>query len=138
MLAGMRPFVGPHELKSLLGNGPHRLDVLLKAQIEHRPHMQTADGRVRIPGAAGSVLLENIGQPLVYSARCSSGTAQSSRRRPVFPASFMDIMMLRPAVRISLMAVCSFGSSTSMTPPHSALGLSQRKPRSADQFVEPQ
>ena len=66
----------------------------------------------------------------VYSARCSSGTAQSSTKEIGFPSSFIDIMMLRPEVRTSAIAACSFGSSTSTTPPHFAPALSQAKPRS--------
>ncbi len=46
------------------------------------------------------------------------------------PASFIDIMMLRPAVRTSVMPACNFGSSTSTTPPHLAPLLSQAMPRS--------
>jgi hypothetical protein len=46
----------------------------------------------------------------VYSARFSTGTAQSSTKDTGFPSSFIDIMMLRPAVRVSLIAACSFGS----------------------------
>ena len=63
MLAGMGAFVCADKVEGFLGNRTHRLDVLVKAQIEHRPHMQAADGCVRIPGAAGAVLLENVGQP---------------------------------------------------------------------------
>ena len=52
------------------------------------------------------------------------------------PSSFIDIMMLRPAVRISVIAVCSAGSSTSTTPPHAPV-LSQRQAEIAHQLVEP-
>src|SRR5258707_861495 len=65
----------------------------------------------------------------VYSARCSSGTAQSSTKETGFPSSFIDIMMLRAAVRVSPMAACSFGSKISTTPPHLAPSLSQPSPR---------
>ena len=37
----------------------------------------------------------------VYSARCSSGTAQSSMKDTGLPSPFIDIMMLRPALRTS-------------------------------------
>ena len=53
------------------------------------------------------------------------------------PSSFIDIMMLRPAVRISVMAACSLGSSTSTTPPHAAPVLSQPRPRSPISSLEP-
>ena len=66
----------------------------------------------------------------MYSARCSSGTAQSSTKETGFPSSFIDIMMLRPEVRTSVIAVCKLGSSTSTTPPHFAPLLSKPKPRS--------
>ena len=39
------------------------LTSLLEPQVEHRPHMQAADRGVRIPGAAGAVLLEDVGEP---------------------------------------------------------------------------
>src|SRR5262245_59188169 len=37
----------------------------------------------------------------VYSARCSSGTAQSSMKETGFPSPFIDIMMFKPALRTS-------------------------------------
>ena len=46
------------------------------------------------------------------------------------PSSFIDIMMLRPEVRTSVIAACNSGLSTSTTPPHFAPLLSQPKPRS--------
>ena len=130
VLAGMRALVGAHHVEGLLGDGAHRRDVLLEPQVEHRPHVQAADRGMRVPGAAGAVLLEDVGEPRVYSARCSSGTAQSSTKETGLPASFIDIMMLRPAVRISVIAVCSLGSSTSITPPHLAPLWPQPRPRS--------
>src|SRR6516225_10026473 len=66
----------------------------------------------------------------VYSARCDSGTAQSSTKETGLPSSFIDIIMLRPAVRISVTAACSFGSNISSTPPHFAPLLFQPRPRS--------
>src|SRR5262252_4842063 len=42
----------------------------------------------------------------------------------------LNIMMSRPAVRTSVIAPCSLGSSTSTTPPRCAPSLSQAKPRS--------
>ncbi len=62
VLAGMRALVGAHQVERLLGDRPHRLDVLLKPQIQDRPHMQAADRGMRIPGAARAVLLENVRQ----------------------------------------------------------------------------
>ena len=52
MLAGMGALVCAHKVERLLGNRAHRLDVLVEAQIQDRPHMQAADGRVCVPGAA--------------------------------------------------------------------------------------
>ena len=63
MLARVRAFVGAHEFESLLGNRPHRLDVLLEPQVQHRPYVQAADRCVRVPGAARAVLLEDVGEP---------------------------------------------------------------------------
>ena len=56
----------------------------------------------------------------VYSARCSSGTAQSSTKETGLPASFIDIITLRPAARTSPIAVCNVASITSTTPPQRA------------------
>ena len=52
------------------------------------------------------------------------------------PSSFIDIMMLRPAVRTSVIAACSSGSSTSTTPPRLAPRLSQPIAEIAHQFVK--
>ena len=43
----------------------------------------------------------------VYSARCSSGTAQSSMKLTGLPSPFRLIMMLRPALRTSHSAFCA-------------------------------
>ena len=43
----------------------------------------------------------------VYSARCSSGTAQSSMNDTGLPSPFIDIMMLRPAFLTSHTSLCS-------------------------------
>src|SRR5207244_8091876 len=61
VLARVRAFVGAHELKSLLGNGPHCLDVILEAQVQHRPYVEAPYRCVRVPGAARAVLLVTIG-----------------------------------------------------------------------------
>ena len=63
VLARMRALVGLHHVEGFLGDRAHRLDVVLEPQVEHRPHMQAADRGVRIPGAAGAVLLEDGGEP---------------------------------------------------------------------------
>ena len=63
VLAGMRALVVAHHRERLLGDGAHRLDVLLQPQVEHRAHMQAADRGVRVPGAARAVLLEHLGEP---------------------------------------------------------------------------
>src|SRR5262249_49316427 len=52
VLAGMGALVGPHQLEGLFGDGAHRLDVVLEAQVEHGAHVQAADRGMRIPGAA--------------------------------------------------------------------------------------
>ena len=53
----------------------------------------------------------------VYSARCSSGTAQSSMKETGLPSPFIDIMMLRPALRTSQSAFCCVASVISTTLP---------------------
>ena len=53
----------------------------------------------------------------VYSARCSSGTAQSSMKDTGLPSPLIDIMMLRPALRTSHSAFCCFSSVISTTLP---------------------
>ena len=63
VLAGVRALVFAHERERLLGDGAHRLDVLVEPQVQDRPHMQAADRSVGVPGAAGAVLLEHLGQP---------------------------------------------------------------------------
>ncbi len=52
-----------------------------------------------------------------YSARCSSGTAQSSMKDTGFPSPFMLIMMLSPALRTSQSAFCGPGSAIGTTLP---------------------
>jgi hypothetical protein len=43
----------------------------------------------------------------VYSARCSSGTAQSSMNETGLPSPFIDIMMFSPAFLTSQISRCS-------------------------------
>jgi len=62
VLARMGALVGAHQFEGLFGDGAHRLDVVLEAQVEHGTHMQAADRRMRIPGAARAVLGENVGE----------------------------------------------------------------------------
>ena len=63
VLAGMRALVFAHQREGFLGDGAHRLDVLLQLQIQHGPHMQAAFGGVRIHRAAGAVLGKHLAQP---------------------------------------------------------------------------
>ena len=67
----------------------------------------------------------------VKSARSSRWTAQSSTNETGFPSDFIDIMMLRPWVRTSVIFACSAWSGASRTPPWCFPGSFQRKPRSA-------
>ncbi len=53
----------------------------------------------------------------VYSARCCSGTAQSSMKLTGLPSPFRLIMMLRPALRTSHSAFCGASSLISTTLP---------------------
>ena len=53
----------------------------------------------------------------VYSARCSSGTAQSSMKDTGLPSPFIDIMMFSPALRTSQTAFCCGASAISTTLP---------------------
>ena len=78
------------------------LDVELLLQVEHRPHMQAcrprhARTRCRRCRASRTPAVSRS----VYSARSSSATAQSSMKETGFPSPFIDIMMLRPALRTS-------------------------------------
>ena len=52
-----------------------------------------------------------------YSARCSSGTAQSSMNDTGLPSPFMLIMMLSPALRTSHSAFCAAASVMRTTLP---------------------
>src|SRR5262249_28515880 len=49
VLAGMRALVFTHHGERLFGDRAHRLDVLVEAQIQYRPHVQAADPAVRLP-----------------------------------------------------------------------------------------
>ena len=53
----------------------------------------------------------------VYSARCSSGTAQSSMKLTGLPSPLRLIMMLSPALRTSHSAFCGASSDISTTLP---------------------
>ena len=63
MFAGMRALVVAHHREGFLGDGAHRLDVLVEPQIEHRTHVQAAGAGMRIPGAARAVLFEDFTEP---------------------------------------------------------------------------
>ena len=52
------------------------------------------------------------------------------------PSSFIDIMMLRPAVRTSVMPAWNFRSSTSTTPPHLGAALIPGDAEIAEQFAK--
>ncbi len=64
VLAGMRALVVAHHREGFLGDGAHRLHVLLLPQVQHRAHVQAADRGVRVPGAARAVLLEHLREAL--------------------------------------------------------------------------
>ena len=53
----------------------------------------------------------------VYSAKWTSGTAQSSMKLTGLPSPFKLIMMFRPALRTSHKAFCGASSSISTTEP---------------------
>ena len=101
VLAGIGALVLLHQRAGFLGDGAHLLRAVA-AHVEHRAHVQRAHRGVRVPGAARAVLLEHRASAAsVYSARCSSGTAQSSMKDTGLPSPFIDIMMFRPALRTS-------------------------------------
>ena len=81
VLAGMRALVVAHHREGFLGDGAHRLHVLLLAQVQHRAHMQAADRGVRVPGAARAVLLEHLASGATCSPRGTSAAPRSPRRR---------------------------------------------------------
>ena len=114
------------------------LHVLVEPQVEHRPHMQAADRGMRVPGAARAVLREDLGEPRrVVGEMRAAARRNPRRRRPAFPRSFIDIMMLRPGgahLRDRRPAVS--GSSTSTTPPHWARSLVPAETEIADQLAE--
>ena len=56
----MRALVGAHQRKRLLGNGAHRLHVLVEPQVQHGSHVEASNRRVRVPGAARPVALEEL------------------------------------------------------------------------------
>ena len=84
-----------------------------RAHVEDRPHVQRADRGMRIPGAARAVARNTSVSASVYSARCSSGTAQSSMKLTGLPSPFRLIMMLRPALRTSHRFFCGASSGIS-------------------------
>ena len=59
VLAGVGAAVLAHHLEALLGDGPHAPRAVLGLQIDDRAHVQGADRRVRVPGAAGAVTGED-------------------------------------------------------------------------------
>ncbi len=61
VLAAVRALVAAHERRRLLGDRAH-LRRAVAPHVEDRPHVQRADRRVRVPGAARSVAREHLGQ----------------------------------------------------------------------------
>src|SRR5262249_59824668 len=60
MLARVRTFVFAHHRERLFGDLAHGMHVFLLAQIQDWSHMQASGTRMRIPGAARSVLFKNL------------------------------------------------------------------------------
>ena len=61
MLTGKRALVAAHQFTGFQRNRPH-LRRALQAHVKDRSHMQSADRRVGVPGAARSVLVKHLGQ----------------------------------------------------------------------------
>ena len=61
MLAAEGALVLAHQRAGFFGDGAH-LGGAVAAHVEDRPHVQRADRRVRVPGAAGAVPREHFGQ----------------------------------------------------------------------------
>ena len=59
VLAAVRALVLADEIETFLGDCTHPLDVRPILHVEDRAHMQAAHRRVRVPGAARSVALED-------------------------------------------------------------------------------
>jgi hypothetical protein len=59
VLAAVAALVGADEVEALFRNGAHRLHVGGALHVEHGPHVQAADGSVRIVGRARAVPLED-------------------------------------------------------------------------------
>ena len=60
----MGAFVLAYHGKCFLGDGAHFPDVALVLHVEHRANVQAADGGMRVEGASGVVLAEDVGQPV--------------------------------------------------------------------------
>ena len=132
VLAGMRALVLAHHREGFLGDGAHRLDVLLELQVEHRAHMQAAFGGVRIHGAAGAVFGEDGVEPLgvVGEMRQRHRAILDERDRlALLLHRHHDVEAGGAETRRSRSAAQA--SMISTTPPHLRCGWSQPKPRSA-------
>ena len=117
VLAAEGALVLAHQRAGLFGDRAH-LGRAVGAHVEDGPHVQRADRRVRVPGAAAAVLARTPAvSASVYSARCSSGTAQSSMKLTGLPSPLRLIMMLRPALRTSHRFFCGASSGISTTLP---------------------
>ncbi len=64
VLARVRALVFLHERAGFLRDRAHRWRAVRGAHVEHGPHVQAADRRVRVPGAARAVLLEHAREPV--------------------------------------------------------------------------
>ena len=62
VLAGVRAAVLADQLERFLGDRAQLSDVFVVLDVEHRAHVQTPDGRVRIPGSVRSVLFKDLRQ----------------------------------------------------------------------------
>ena len=62
VLAGMAALVGADQRHRLLGDRAHRAHVLLELEVQDRADVQAADRGVGVPGAAGAVAGEDLGQ----------------------------------------------------------------------------
>ena len=61
VLAGVGALVAAHQLGRLLGDRAHAHRAVA-LHVEHRAHVQAAHRGVRVPGALGAVLAEDLGQ----------------------------------------------------------------------------
>jgi len=99
VFTGMRATVHPHQCECFLGDGAQFADVLVALDVEHRPHVKTADRRMCVEDAGRPVPGEDLGQLLRIGGEMFQRTAQSSMIDTGFGSPRVEVMMLSPCER---------------------------------------